>query len=114
MSKRVPASMRTRQSLSDLIEGRLASPDGRAELVKLATRLIVEEALEGEAGDAVGREYYAHGAEPGRGYRNGVRAGRLKTAEGLIDYLAPQITGRDVPFRSKIREHLAGRTQALE
>jgi transposase-like protein len=106
--------MRTRQSLSDLIEGRLASPDGRAELVKLATRLIVEEALEGEAGDAVGREYYAHGAEPGRGYRNGVRAGRLKTAEGLIDYLAPQITGRDVPFRSKIREHLAGRTQALE
>jgi putative transposase len=114
MSKRVPASMRTRQSLSDLIEGRLASPDGRAELVKLATRLIVEEALESEAGDAVGREYYAHGAEPGRGYRNGVRAGRLKTAEGLIDYLAPQITGRDVPFRSKIREHLAGRTQALE
>jgi transposase-like protein len=106
--------MRTRQSLSDLIEGRLGSPDGRAELVKLATRLIVEEALEGEAGDAVGREYYAHGAEPGRGYRNGVRAGRLKTAEGLIDYLAPQITGRDVPFRSKIREHLAGRTQALE
>ena len=114
MSKRVPASMRTRQSLSDLIEGRLASPDGRAELVKLATRLIVEEALESEAGDAVGREYYAHGAGPGRGYRNGVRAGRLKTAEGLIDYLAPQITGRDVPFRSKIREHLAGRTQALE
>jgi putative transposase len=114
MSKRVPASMRTRQSLSDLIEGRLGSPDGRAELVKLATRLIVEEALEGEAGDAVGREYYAHGTEPGRGYRNGVRAGRLKTAEGLIDYLAPQITGRDVPFRSKIREHLAGRTQALE
>jgi len=106
--------MRTRQSLSDLIEGRLASPDGRAELVKLATRLIVEEALESEAGDAVGREYYAHGAGPGRGYRNGVRAGRLKTAEGLIDYLAPQITGRDVPFRSKIREHLAGRTQALE
>ena len=41
MSKRVPASMRTRPSLSDLIEGRLASPDGRAELVKLATRLIV-------------------------------------------------------------------------
>ena len=36
MSQRVPASMRTRQSLSDLIAGRLSSPDGRAELVKLA------------------------------------------------------------------------------
>jgi hypothetical protein len=26
----------------------------------------VEEALEGEAGDAVGRDYYAHGAQPGQ------------------------------------------------
>jgi putative transposase len=42
MEKRIPPSMRTRQSLSELIEGRLASPDGRAELVRLATRLIVE------------------------------------------------------------------------
>src|SRR5262245_47151790 len=114
MATRLPASQRTREELTALIEGRLSTVSAKDELVKLATRLIVEEALEGEAGDAVGREYYAHGAEPGRGYRNGVRAGRLKTAEGLIDYLAPQITGRDVPFRSKIREHLAGRTQALE
>ena len=38
MAKRVPASMRTRQSLSDVIEGRLSSPAGREELVKLASR----------------------------------------------------------------------------
>lgn len=73
MSKRLPGSMRTRQSLCDLIEGRLSSPDGRSELVRLATRLIVEEALEGESRDAVGREYYQHGAAPGQGYRNGSR-----------------------------------------
>ncbi len=114
MSQRVPGSMRTRQSLSDLIEGRLSSPDGRAELVRLATRLIVEETLEAESRDAVGREYYEHGAAPGQGYRNGVRTGRLKTAEGFIEYAAPQIAGRDEPFRSEIRDHLKGRTQALE
>jgi transposase-like protein len=106
--------MRTRQSLSDLIEGRLSSPDGRAELVRLATRLIVEEALEAESRDALGREYYEHGAQPGQGYRNGSRPGRLKTAESFIDYAAPQIAGRDEPFRSEIRDHLKGRTQALE
>ena len=50
MGKRVPASMATRQQLSDLIEGRLSSADGRTELIKLATRLIVEEALEAQAG----------------------------------------------------------------
>ena len=114
MAQRVPGSMRTRQSLSDLIEGRLSSPDGRAELVRLATRLIVEEALEAESRDAIGRDYYEHGAAPGQGYRNGSRTGRLKTAEGLIDYAAPQIAGRDDPFRSEIRDHLKGRTQALE
>jgi transposase-like protein len=106
--------MRTRQSLSDLIEGRLSSPDGRAELVRLATRLIVEEALEAESRDAIGRDYYEHGAAPGQGYRNGSRTGRLKTAEGAIEYAAPQIVGRDEAFRSEIRDHLKGRTQALE
>lgn len=114
MSKRIPASMRTRQSLRDLIEGHLTSPDGRSELVKLATRLIVEEALEAESRDAVGRDYYEHGAAPGQGYRNGSRGGRLKTAEGFVEYSAPQVAGRDEPFRSDIREHLKGRTQALE
>ncbi len=75
MSKRVPGSMLTRQSFCDLIEGRLSSPDGRAELVRLATRLIVEEALEAESRDAVGRAYYEHGAAPGQGSRNGSRMG---------------------------------------
>ncbi|GLS41495.1 hypothetical protein GCM10010869_70920 [Mesorhizobium tianshanense] len=114
MTTRVPASMRTRQSLSDLIEGRLSTPAGRSELMKLATRLIVEEALEGESRDAVGRDYYEHGAEAGQGYRNGVRSGRLKTAEGFVEYSAPQVAGRDAPFRSEIRDHLKGRTEALE
>jgi len=71
MKKRVPASMRTRETLSSLIEGRLSSPDGRSELVQLATRLILEEALEAEARDALGRDYYERGAEDGHGYRNG-------------------------------------------
>ena len=114
MAKRVPASMRTRESLSDLIEGRLSSADGRAALVKLATRLIVEEALEAESRDALGRDYYEHGASAGQGWRNGVRTSRLKTAEGFVDYAAPQIAGRAAPFRSEIRDSLKGRTQALE
>ena len=53
---------------------------------RIAARLIVEEALEAESRDALGREYYEHGAAPGQGCRNGVRTGRLKTAEGLIQY----------------------------
>ena len=70
--------------------------------------------LEAESRDALGRDHYEHGASPGQGWRNGVRIGRLKTAEGLVDCAAPQIAGRDEPFRSEIRESLKGRTQALE
>ena len=49
MVKRVPASVRTREPLSDPIEDRLSFADGRAALLKPATRLIVEKPLEARA-----------------------------------------------------------------
>ncbi len=114
MSRRIPASERTREGLRDLIEGRLSSQSGRNELVQLATRLIIEEGLVAEVRDAPGRDYDEHGGEPGDGYRNGVRGGRLKTAEGFIDYSAPRVAGSDAPFRSRLRGHLKGNSEALE
>ena len=112
--ERIPASERTRERLKALMNGESEAVDGRSELVRLAARLIIEEALEGEAKDAVGRDYYARGAVPGAGYRNGYRPGRVKSAEGAIDYSAPQIADRAEPFRSRIRETVGGRTEALE
>jgi len=112
--ERIPASERTREKLRALIEGRSAIEDGRSELVRLAARLIIEEALEGEAKDALGRDYYARGGTPGAGYRNGYRPGRVPSAEGAIDYSAPQIADRREPFRSRIREVVRGRTEELE
>ena len=41
-----------------------STADGHGDLVKLATRLILEEALEAESHDVLSREYCAHGAEP--------------------------------------------------
>jgi transposase-like protein len=111
--ERIPASERTRERLKALMEGRSEGAGG-SELVRLAARLIIEEALEAEAKDAVGRDYYARGAAPGSGYRNGWRAGRVKSAEGAIEYSAPQIADRDEPFRSKLRGLLGKRTAALE
>jgi putative transposase len=112
--ERIPASDRTREKLKALMEGRSEVADGRSELVRLAARLIIEEALESEARDALGRDYYARGATPGAGYRNGYRPGRVKSAEGAIEYSAPQIADRSAPFRSRIREAVRGRTEELE
>jgi hypothetical protein len=59
--ERIPASERTREKLKAVIEG-TEKGAGASELVRLAARLIIEEALEGEARDVLGREYYARGA----------------------------------------------------
>lgn len=111
---RIPASERTRETLKALMDGRAEATDERSALVRLAARLIIEEGLEAEATEAVGRGYYEHGAAPGRGYRNGYRVGRLKSAEGPIAFSAPQIADRAEPFRSRLREILRGRTEELE
>ena len=112
--ERIPASERTRENLKALMRGRSEIADGRSELVRLAARLIIEEALEGEARDALGRDYYARGAAPGAGYRNGYRTGRAKSAEGAIECSAAQIADRSEPFCSRLREIVGGRTEALE
>ncbi len=112
--ERIPASERTREQLNALMEGKAEAAESNSDLVRLAARLIIEEALEGEAEDALGRGYYARGAAPGAGYRNGYRTGRLKSAEGSIEYGAPQIADRAEPFRSRIRALLGKRTAELE
>ena len=62
----------------------------------------------------MGRDYYARGASPGTGYRNGYRRGRVHSAEGAIEYSAPQVADRQEPFRSRNREVVRGRTDQLE
>jgi transposase-like protein len=74
-------------------------------------RLIVEEALDGEATDAVGPEHYEHGGQLDEGYRNGYRTGRLKTAKRVTNYIGVAVAGRDEPFRSAIRERLKRHTR---
>jgi transposase-like protein len=116
MGKRIPPSERTGQRIRDLlcegVEGDAVSV--KSQFIQLAVRRVLEELLEAEVTDVLGRGYYRHGADDGSGYRNGYRPGRLKTAEGEVDYAAPQISDRDVPFRSVIRALLSGRSEELE
>ena len=70
MEKRIPGSMRTRETLSELVEGRLSAPDARAGPVRPATRLIIGVPLEAESRGDPGRDYHGRGGEPGRGCRN--------------------------------------------
>ena len=114
MATRVSAADRTRERLEALIDGRLATAPERSDLIRLAARLILEETLEGEVRDRLGRERYERADGEPAGYRNGYRTGRMKTAEGMVEYAAPQVRDTAEPFVSAVRENLAGRTEALE
>ena len=63
---RIPASERTSQKLDELLTQGVADGDARTELLKLAVRKIVEEALEAEVAEAVGRGYYDEWRRAGR------------------------------------------------
>jgi transposase-like protein len=95
--ERVSAPERTREELRALMNGELGTAAGRGDLVRLALRLIVEEALKGEVTDVLGRERYERSEGEKAGYRNGYRTGKVKTAEGAVEYSAP-LRGRGIAF----------------
>jgi hypothetical protein len=94
-TRRIPASERTSQKLEELQSQGVADGDARTELLKLAVRKIVEEALEAEVAEAVGRGYYENGAEPGAGYRDIEAAFQDATGASLLSRTAvSQVTDR--------------------
>jgi putative transposase len=80
--------------------------------LNLAVGKIIEETLEAEVSDTLGRRHYENGAEPGPGCRNGYR--RRRCAPAPIEYGVPQVADRAEPFASRVRAGLAGRTTELE
>lgn len=111
--KRVPPSEKTKAQLAALF-GSGTAGDPQTELVRLAVRQIVEEALEATARDVLGRDYYARTGDGQGGWRNGYREGRLATAEGEVRYSVPQLRDvQDTRLRA-LRDSLRGRTEALE
>ena len=113
MRKRVPPSEQTRQAIEELLEQGRLEGNPLSELVRLAVRQIVEEALESKVRDLLGRGYYEREGEA-EGYRNGYRPGRIQMGEGEISYASPQVRGRDSGELTELRRTLRGRISALE
>ena len=113
LGRRIPASQQTSERIQQMVEAFQAYREGPS-LTQLGLRKIVEELLEAEVAERLGRGYYERGGGAARGYRNGYRRGRLKTAEGEVEYSIPQVRGLEEPFRSRLRPELGKRTEALE
>jgi hypothetical protein len=68
--------MASLQRLRALMDGRLVTAPDRSNLVLLAAQLILEEALEGEVRDEIGRDRYERAEGEASGYRNGYSGDR--------------------------------------
>jgi transposase-like protein len=84
------------------------------ELVQLGARKLIQELLEAEVTEALGRAPYERRGEGTQGYRNGSKQRRLDTAEGRLAVDVPQVRDTPEPFRSARWQAIKRRTAVLE
>jgi len=116
MEKKIAPSERKAQEIAALVQGQLDVQSGEellSTLVRLSTERVLQEALEEEQAQALGRGRYER-REEARGYRNGYEAGTVKTAEGVLRVEVPQIRGRAEPYRSQLWGHMAKTSDVLK
>ena len=116
--QRIPPSEQIRKQLEGLLDNGLAGQENLiGTLVQLGARLVVQELLERETSEQLGRAHYQHRdpGEPLRGYRNGYEPGRLRTAEGDIPVRVPQVRDwiGEGPYRSNLMAFLRGNSDVL-
>jgi putative transposase len=114
---RVPPSQRIRQAIRELLEvGIQGDKDVLNELIRLGSERLVQEVLEQEVDDFLGRRHYEHRGKEGefKGYRNGYREKEIASAEGNISVAVPQLRQTTTPFESKILTFLRGHTDVLD
>jgi len=115
--KKIPPSEQVRQEISSLLsKGTKADTDLFTELIRKSIQRVIQEALEQEVTDHLGRGHYERRREedPHRGYRNGYEPKRVKTTEGSVQLKVPQV--RDVlePYESRLVSELKRLTPTLQ
>ena len=81
--RRIPPSERAREQAGRIFtDGVERDANIASELMKLGLQMLVQQGLEQEQADFIGRDRYERGA--GNGLRNGYEPSRVKTAEGTV------------------------------
>lgn len=115
--KRIPPSERIRQKVEQLMQGDWqGEEDLSTMLLRLGAQRLAQEFLEQEVTDFLGRARYERAGteEELRGYRNGYRPDRIRSAEGEIGVQVPRVRESPESYHSKLMEFLRGNTDVLE
>ncbi len=80
--KRVPPSVTMKQEVAELLkDGRNGLP--LSEFIRASARCCLQEAIEQEVSEFLGRGHYQRGARQRQGYRNGYEAKSFSSAPGV-------------------------------
>jgi transposase-like protein len=85
-------------------------------VIRLGVERLVQEMLEEQVKDHLGRERYER-RDPGQehlGYRNGYEPGRVRTGEGEVTVQVPQVRDAPETYRSELMARLRGNSEVLE
>ena len=114
MSQRIAPSERVSQDMEAFLQqGIGSSQQPVSQFIRLAVQNVVQQAIEQEVTDYLGRDRYERQAAA-NGYRNGYKPGRIRSAEGEIPLAVPQVRGSAEPYRSQLLEFLRGNSDVLE
>ena len=116
--KRVPPSIRMKEEVEALLQGRGADPELAAGpmdgFVRGTARYLLQVAIEAEATAFLGRGHYRRGERARVGWRNGYESKAVQTEAGLLKFAVPQLRDTEEPFRPELPARLATRTPDLE
>jgi len=114
MAKIVP-SERLRRELDEVLAGVGEHDDPVEAVARLGARLILQQALEDEVTEFLGRDRYARAGGGGAGYRNGYEPRTVKTTSGAMELERPRVrNAAELGFESQVLGKGVSRTHALE
>lgn len=111
--KRIPPSKLLEQKAREFAE-KSEAENLTSELVRLGARKLIQEGLEAEVRERLGRERYERADGEPVGWRNGYKQRHIDYAEGRLEMDLPQVRGTQEPFRLELWEALKRRTDVLE
>ena len=115
--RKVTPSQKMRKEIEAVLEGTPGEFNGQGileEIIRKGAALVLQEMLEQEVTEFLGRGYYQRGGGIRKGYRNGYEPYRIKTAEGEITVYKPQVRDTEEPFKSKLAQFFKKQTDVLE
>lgn len=114
MATRVPPSERLRHELDEKLTGIEGSEDPIEEVARLGARLIIQQAMEDEVSEFLGRARYERAADP-VAHRNGYEPTTVRTTSGPMELSRPRLRDAErLGYCSRIVGKGVARTHALE